>query len=45
MTQPPGEDPGLVKVSVPEARRLLPLATTPTSRAVRHLGYASSRWR
>ena len=27
--QPPPEDPGLVKVSVPEARRLLRLATTP----------------
>ena len=27
--QPPGDDPGLVKVSVPEARRLLRLATAP----------------
>jgi hypothetical protein len=43
--QPPGDDPGLVKVSVPEARRLLRLATTPMSRAARHLGYAWSRWR
>jgi hypothetical protein len=36
--QPPPEDPGMVKVSVPQARRLLILATTPTSRAARHLG-------
>jgi SRSO17 transposase len=43
--QPPGDDPGLVKVSVPEARRLLRLATTPISRAARDLGYAWSRWR
>jgi SRSO17 transposase len=43
--QPPGDDPGLVKVSVPEARRLLHLATTPMSRAARDLGYAWSRWR
>jgi len=43
--QPPGDDPGLVKVSVPEARRLLRLAATPMSRAARHLGYAWSRWR
>jgi SRSO17 transposase len=43
--QPPGDDPGLVKVSVPEARRLLRLATTPMSRAARDLGYAWSRWR
>jgi SRSO17 transposase len=41
----PGDDPGLVKVSVPEARRLLRLATTPMSRAARDLGYAWSRWR
>jgi hypothetical protein len=32
------DDPGLVKVSVPEARRLLRLATTPMSRAARDLG-------
>jgi SRSO17 transposase len=43
--RPPGDDPGLVKVSVPEARRLLRLATTPMSRAARDLGYAWSRWR
>jgi len=43
--QPPGDGPGLVKVSVPEARRLLRLATTPMSRAARDLGYAWSRWR
>ena len=43
--RPPGDDPGLVKVSVPEARRLARLATTPVSRATRDLGYAWSRWR
>jgi SRSO17 transposase len=43
--EPPPEDPGLVKVSVPEARRLLRLATAPISRATRQLGYAWSRWR
>ncbi len=43
--QPPGDDPGLVKVSVPEARRLLRLATTPMNRAARDLGYTWSRWR
>ncbi|MDQ2815395.1 MAG: hypothetical protein M3Z75_27010 [Actinomycetota bacterium] len=43
--QPPGDDPGLVKVSVPEASRLLRLATTPISHAGRDLGYAWSRWR
>jgi len=43
--RPPGDDPGLVKVSVPEARRLLRLATTPMSRAARDLGHAWSRWR
>jgi SRSO17 transposase len=43
--RPPGDHPGLVKVSVPEARRLLSLATTPMSRAARDLGYAWSRWR
>jgi hypothetical protein len=42
---PPGDDPGLVKVSVPEARRLLGLAATPMTRATRDLGYAWSRWR
>ena len=43
--QPPGDDPGLVKVSVPEARRLLRLATAPMTHAARDLGYAWSRWR
>lgn len=43
--EPPPEDPGLVKVSVPEARRLLHLATAPMSAATRQLGYAWSRWR
>ena len=43
--QPPGDDPGLVKVSVPEARRLLRLAIEPMTRAARDLGYAWSRWR
>ena len=42
---PPGDDPGLVKVSVPEARRLARLATAPISRAARELGYTWSRWR
>ena len=37
--------PGMVKVSVPEARRLLRLATTPMTAAARQLGYAWSRWR
>jgi len=43
--RPPGDDPGLVKVSIPEARRLARLATAPMSRAARDLGYAWSRWR
>jgi SRSO17 transposase len=43
--QPPGGDPGLVKVSVPEARRLARLAAEPLSRAARDQGYAWSRWR
>ena len=43
--QPPGDDPGLVKVSVPEARRLARLATAPISRTARELGYTWSRWR
>jgi hypothetical protein len=43
--QPPGDDPGLVKVGVPGTRRLLRLATTPISRAARDAGYAWSRWR
>jgi SRSO17 transposase len=43
--QPPPEEPGLVKISVPEARRLLRLATTPTTAAARQAGHAWSRWR
>jgi hypothetical protein len=43
--RPPGDNPGLVKVTVPEAHRLLRLATTPMSRAARALGYVWSRWR
>jgi hypothetical protein len=43
--QPPGDNPGLVKVSVPEARHLARLATAPISRADRELGYTWSRWR
>ncbi|HXZ72777.1 MAG TPA: IS701 family transposase [Streptosporangiaceae bacterium] len=42
---PPGDDPGQVKVSVPEAHHLLRLAATPTTAAARELGYAWSRWR
>ena len=40
-----GDDPGLVKVSVPEARRLARLATAPMTRAARDLGHSWSRWR
>jgi hypothetical protein len=43
--KPPPEDPGMVKVSVPEAHRLLNLAATPMTAAARQLGYAWSRWR
>ncbi len=43
--QPPPEDPGLVKVSVPEGRRLLRLATASISPAARQLGHSWSRWR
>ncbi len=43
--EPPPEDPGMVKVSVPEARRLLGLATTPMTAAARQLGYTWSQWR
>jgi hypothetical protein len=43
--EPPPEDPGLVKVSVPEARRLLRLATTPMTATARQAGHAWSRWR
>jgi hypothetical protein len=41
----PPQEPGMVKVSVPEARRLLALATTPMTAAARQFGYAWSRWR
>jgi len=43
--EPAPEDPGLVKVSVPEARRLVRLAATPMTGAARQLGYAWSAWR
>jgi hypothetical protein len=43
--EPPPEDHGLVKVSVPEARRLLHLATTPMTATARQFGHAWSRWR
>jgi len=42
--QPPAQI-GMVKVSVPEARRLLRLATTPMTTAARAAGYAWSAWR
>jgi hypothetical protein len=38
-------DPGLVKVSVPEARRLLRLATTPMTATARQPGHAWRHWR
>jgi hypothetical protein len=41
----PPADPGMVKVSVPEARRLARLAAAPMTRAARDAGYAWSRWR
>src|SRR5262249_30987911 len=43
--EPAPEDPGLVKVSVPEARRLVCLAATPMTGAARQLGHAWSAWR
>jgi SRSO17 transposase len=43
--EPPPEDPGMVKVSVPEARRLWCLATAPMTAAARQFGYGWSRWR
>jgi hypothetical protein len=43
--EPPPEDPGLVKVSLPEARHLLRLAATPMTATARQLGYTWSRWR
>lgn len=41
----PPADCGMVKVSVPEARRLARLAAAPVTRAARETGYAWSRWR
>ncbi len=41
----PPADCGMVKVSVPEARRLARLAAAPMTRAAREAGYAWSRWR
>jgi hypothetical protein len=35
----------MVKVSVPEARRLAPIAAAPMTRAARDAGYSWSRWR
>jgi SRSO17 transposase len=43
--QDPPEQPGLVKVSVPEARRLLNIATSALSRAQRELHQHWSTWR
>jgi SRSO17 transposase len=43
--QPPPAQIGMVKVSVPEARRLLRLATTPMTATARASGHAWSRWR
>jgi SRSO17 transposase len=43
--EPPPKDPGLVKVSVPEARRLLRLATTPMTATARQPGHAWPHWR
>ena len=43
--QPPPAEIGMVKVSVPEARRLLRLATAPMTAATRQFGYTWSRWR
>jgi hypothetical protein len=39
--RPPGDDPGLVKVSVPEARRLLRLATAQGSGVFRDCPFVS----
>ena len=41
----PPADPGMVKVSIPEARRLARLAAAPMTRAAREAGHAWSRWR
>jgi len=41
----PPSDCGMVKVSVPEARRQARLAAAPMTRAARDAGYAWSRWR
>jgi hypothetical protein len=44
-SQPPPAQIGMVKVSVPEARRLLRLATAPITSAQRTFGHAWSIWR
>ncbi len=43
--QAPPAEIGMVKVSVPEARRLLRLAATPMTAAARASGHSWSRWR
>jgi hypothetical protein len=43
--QKPPHHIGMVRVSVPEARRLLNLATTPMHHAAKISGHAWSRWR
>ncbi len=43
--QKPPAQIGMVKVSVPEARRLLRLTATPMTAAARASGHAWSRWR
>src|SRR6266480_1987524 len=43
--QPPPAEIGMVKVSVPEARRLLRLATASMTSAQRSFGHAWSIWR
>jgi SRSO17 transposase len=43
--QPPPAEIGMVKVSVPEVRRLQRLAATPMTATARAAGYAWSRWR
>ena len=40
--EPPGDDPGLVKVSIPEVRRLARLATAPITAAAHDPSYAWS---
>jgi hypothetical protein len=43
--QKPPAEIGMVKISVPEARRLLHLATAPMTATARASGHAWSRWR